>query len=299
MTIKHIVISGGGPTLIQSLAALQTLEEKSHLDMKNIESIYGTSAGAIVGTFICLKYDWETINDYIIKRPWHEVFPIKVQNIFDAYTKKGIFDSKIIEKCFKPLFDAKEIPLDISLKDFFAYSKIDLHFFTFDINSYAITNISHYTHPDLSLIVAIQMTCAIPLLMTPVCIDGACYIDGGVVCNYPLHYCIDSGKDTDEIIGIRNNYSNDKTEINSDSTLLDFLLTFLYKAIFSGSTDDKQPQIKNEILCDCKYMSLTVFKEALGSSSVRKKIFNDGVEAANAFLLRLNDGVKELSETGL
>jgi predicted acylesterase/phospholipase RssA len=64
--------------------------------MKNIESIYGTSAGAIVAVMISLRYDWDTINDYIIKRPWHDVFPIKIQNILDAYTKKGIFDIKTV-----------------------------------------------------------------------------------------------------------------------------------------------------------------------------------------------------------
>jgi predicted acylesterase/phospholipase RssA len=79
MTIKHLVISGGGPIMVQILGAIQHLEQHNFVDMKNIESIYGTSAGAIVGILICLKYDWETINDYIIKRPWQDVFPIKVQ----------------------------------------------------------------------------------------------------------------------------------------------------------------------------------------------------------------------------
>ena len=125
MTIKHLVISGGGPIMIQILSAIQELEEKKFLDTKNIESIYGTSAGAIIAVLIALKFDWETINDYIIKRPWQDVFPVKIQNILDAYTKKGIFDFKTIEKCFKPLFDAKDIPLDISLNDFYELSKID------------------------------------------------------------------------------------------------------------------------------------------------------------------------------
>jgi predicted acylesterase/phospholipase RssA len=74
--------------------------------LDNIESIYGTSAGAIVSILIALKYDWETLNDYIIKRPWHELFSINVKNIFDAYTNKGIFNRTIFEKCFKPFFDA-------------------------------------------------------------------------------------------------------------------------------------------------------------------------------------------------
>ena len=81
MTIKHLVISGGGPSLIQTLGALQYLEKNKFIDLNNIETIYGTSAGAIIGTMICMKYDWETINDYVIKRPWHDVFKMNVEDI--------------------------------------------------------------------------------------------------------------------------------------------------------------------------------------------------------------------------
>ena len=52
MTIKHLVISGGGPTMFQSLGAIQYLEQNGYLNLNNIETIYGTSAGAFVSVFI-------------------------------------------------------------------------------------------------------------------------------------------------------------------------------------------------------------------------------------------------------
>jgi len=284
MTIKHLVISGGGPIMIQILGAIQHLEKNEIVDMKNIESIYGTSAGAIVGVLICLKFDWETINDYIIKRPWQDVFPIKVQNIFDAYTKKGIFDIKTIEKCFKPLLDAKDIPIDINLEDFFKLSNIELHLYSFEINDYKVDDISHLTHPKLSLMTAIQMTCGLPILVTPVCVDNKCYIDGGMACNYPLNYCIESGKKPDEILGFKNKYSDEKENVNSDSTILDFLLSFLFKAVFSVNTDRNQQQIKNEVTCDAHYLSFDVLKNTLSNIEVRRDLFKNGTETAKKFI---------------
>ena len=62
MTIKHLVFSGGGPIMIQILGAIQEIEKKNFFYLNNIESIYGTSAGAIIGVLICLKFDWETKN---------------------------------------------------------------------------------------------------------------------------------------------------------------------------------------------------------------------------------------------
>jgi len=303
MTIKHLVISGGGPIMIQVLAAIQHLEQNSFLSLDTIESIYGTSAGAIVGVLMCLKYDWETINDYIIKRPWQDVFPVKVQNIFDAYTKKGLFDSKTIEKCFKPLLDAKDIPMDIHLEDFYKLSNIELHFFSFEINEYKVQDISYLTHPTLPLMTAIHMTCALPVLVNPVCIENKCYIDGGLACNYPLNYCIESGKLPDEILGFKNKYSDEKNNINSESTLLDFLLSFLFKAVFSVNTDHNQPQLKNEVVCDAKYLNIDVLRSALSNIEVRRGLFTNGTESAASFLsnlqiqAQLQDGIQELSES--
>jgi predicted acylesterase/phospholipase RssA len=285
MVIKHLVISGGGPTMIQIIGAIQQLETDKFLDMSLIETIYGTSAGAIVAILLCLKFDWETINDYIIKRPWQDVFAIKVENIFDAYSKKGIFDLKTIEKCFKPLLNAKEIPLNINLEEFYDFSKIEIHLYSFEINEYKIEDISYLTHPKLSLLTAIQMTCGIPLLVKPVFIDNKCYIDGGISCNYPLNFVIISGKKSDEILGFKNKYRTHNDYINEESTLLDFLLKFLFKAIFSLNTDDKQPFIKNEILCDTDYLNITTLKCALSEIDIRKKLLNDGIDTAIQFLL--------------
>ena len=299
MTIKHLVISGGGPIMVQVLGAIQYLEQNQFVIMDNIETIYGTSAGAIVGILICLKFDWETINDYIIKRPWHDVFPFKVQSIFDAYTKKGVYDIKTIEKCFKPLFDAKDIPMDINLEDFYKLTNVELHMFSFEINEYKIQDISHLTHPKLSLMLALQMTSALPLLITPVCIDDKCYIDGGMSCNYPLSYCIESGKKPDEILGFKNKYGENKNFINSESNILDFLLSFLFKAVFSVSTDNIQPIIQNEVLCDAQYLNFDIIRTALSNVEVRKDLFNNGKQSGASFLSKLENSVQELTEGSL
>jgi hypothetical protein len=291
MTIKHLVISGGGPIIIQILGALQHLELNKFIDLNNIESIYGTSAGAIIGILICLKYDWETINDYIIKRPWQDVFQIKIQNLFDIYNKKGIFDLKTIEKCFKPLFDAKDISININLDNFYKLTKIELHMYSFEINEYKICDISYLTHPNLSLMTAIQMTCGLPVLVTPVFIDDKCYIDGGMSTNYPLNFCIKSGKNEDEILGFKNKYHDKKEIIHSELTIFDFLLNFLFKAVFCINTDNNQPKIKNEIILDVQNLTFDILKNALSDIEIRRNLLKNGTETANIFLSNLDDSV--------
>jgi len=296
MTIKHLVISGGGPIMIQTLGAIQHLEQSGFLNLADIQSIYGTSAGAIVGTLICLKYDWETINDYIIKRPWHDVFHIKVQRVFDAYTKKGIFDIEVVKKCFKPLLAAKDIALDINLADFYKYSGIELHFFAFDVNEYKVHNISYLTHPNLELLTALQMTCGLPVLMTPVIMENKCFIDGGMTSNYPLDFCIEAGHNPDEILGFKNKYVENENIIKEESTLLDFVLAFLFKAVLSFNTENRQPCIKHEVICDTQHLNMELLKTALSSVDVRRKLFDSGTESAKTFLQVLEEATGERIE---
>ena len=103
-------------------------------------------------------------------------------------------------------------------------------------------------------------------------------------CNYPLNFCIESGKQPDEILGFKNKYSESKNNITSESTLLEFLLSFIYKAVFSLSTDKIQPEIQNEVICDVSHLNFEFLKNSISSVDVRKDLFESGVNSGKTFL---------------
>lgn len=288
MVLKHLVISGGGPTLIHTLGAIQHLSENNIIDMNAVETIYATSAGAVIAIILCLKFNWDVVDDYILNRPWHDVFDININVIFEAYSKQGLFNKKTIEKCIKPLFNAKDVDLEINMLDFYVLTKIELHFFTFEINEFKLVDVSHKTHPSLSVLQALHMTSAIPIIISPVCIDGKCYIDGGIACNYPLLKCIEHTKELDNIIGFKNHYENyGKDIVNKETNIFDFIMNFLFKLIYNLSSSDPTYEIKHEIVCNTKMMSLTSIRTTLSSQEVRKKMFKDGIETSKHFLQTL------------
>ena len=291
MTIKHLVFSGGGPIMIQFLGAIQTLEKQEYLNMKNIKSIYGTSAGAALGVMLALQFDWDTLTNYIIKRPWHDVFPLNVQNILDCYSKKGLFDQKTIEQCFRPLFNAKDIPMDIQLEDFYNITHIELHFFTFEINQYKLEDVSYKNYPSLPVMTAIQMTCALPVLISPVCMEDKCFMDGGAVCNYPFLQSICEAELHHEILGFKNNYVERKIACDEDSNLFDYLLNFLFKAIFQNNQIPDNEHIKNgnELVCDASYLSFDILNSALSNVDVRRELFEKGSQSAFLYLQEKNN----------
>ena len=83
--IKHLVISGGFYNGIKMYGALHELSKREFYNIENIESIYCTSIGSLIGTLLSLKIDTSIIYDYIHKRPWYKIS--KIKNI--SFQKKG------------------------------------------------------------------------------------------------------------------------------------------------------------------------------------------------------------------
>jgi predicted acylesterase/phospholipase RssA len=162
---------------------------------------------------------------------------------------------------------------------------------SFEINDYKIQNISYKSHPNLGILNAVHMSSALPVLISPVFIDDKCFMDGGIACNYPLNFCIDSGKSPDEIIGFKNKYPDKRSGINNDSTLLDYILHFLYKSVFNVQNNYIQPIIKNEVICDTEHLSLDNMKNALSNVEVRRELFMKGKEFASTFLNNLENSI--------
>lgn len=309
MTIKHLIIAGGGILGLQYMAALEHLNKAGYWLRENIESIYATSIGTFIGTVICLNYDWETVNKYFIERPWQDVFKINGKQILDSFYNKGIYDKKIMDIVFKPLLEAKDLSLNITLKEFFEYSKIEFHLYTFDQNKFETTDLSYKTHPNLPLTQAILMSCAIPGIFTPTIMDGGCYIDGGAMDNYPIRYCLknnliindkddtestDPRDSTDEMLGITfyRDYDDPETFknmfITEESTLLDFAIAFfansMNKLFYKTVRVDS---IKNQVNCqtDGQFASIDAMKEFIKSAEIRASWLQKGYEDGVRFLL--------------
>lgn len=294
MPIKHLVIAGGGPIGLQFLGALEHLNKNDFWKIEDIESIYATSIGTIIATFICLKYDWETLNKYIIERPWHDAFKLNGKQIFDAFYNKGLYDKKLAEIVFKPLLEAKDLSLSITLREFYEYSKIEFHLYTFELNKFETVDISYKTHPDLLLMQAITMSSALPGIFMPTILDNGCYIDGGVMSNYPLTYCLKEHTNPDEILGVTfyrsiqdettNAYKNNI--ITEESSVLDFSIGFFINAMNYIYKNIKKDKIENQIECinDDNFLTLDVIQISINSQKMRKEWIDKGINDAKLFL---------------
>lgn len=230
--IKHIVCSGGGVTGFAFYGAIKESYKQGIWHIDNINTIYGTSVGSIFAVILTLKYDWDTLDDYLIKRPWQNVFKFNLYSIFESLQRRGIFGRETIVDLFLPLFNGKDISIDITMLELYELTQIEVHMFATDINIFHITDISYKTHPNWKVVDAVYSSCAIPIIFSPFFKDNSCYCDGGLLTNYPLKECIDNGAAPEEVIGLCHIYNSEHIEsVSVESSLLDYVMTIIKKLL--------------------------------------------------------------------
>lgn len=288
--IKHLVIGGGGPNGIITYGALSQLSKLGFWELTNIECIYGCSIGSLLGVIISLGYPCEWIDDYLIKRPWDKLLKESKVPISDINSHRGLITNNFIIELMVPLLNAKDLLCTISLKDLYEYNHIDIHMFTVDMNSKSLEKIdlSYKTHPTLLLTTALAMSMAIPIMFQPILLNTECYIDGGIINNFPLYDCIDFTKcDLNEILAIRITYTTYIIPPITESTSLIEMLYILIKKMASSVSETRhQPTIKN--IVDCKTddsFSPELWLLGLSSEQKRNELLLQGYEFARIFLV--------------
>jgi NTE family protein len=290
MTIKHLVLSGGGPIGLRFIGILEELNSSNYWCFNDVETIYGTSIGSVIGAFMCLKYDWDILKKYIIERPWSDAFKLNGKQIFDAYYKKGLYDKGFMEIIFKPLLRAKGLDLNITLKEFYEYSKIELYVYSFELNNFETVEVSYKTHPELTLMEALTMSCALPGLFMPLIIEDKCYIDGGVMLNYPVNYAL-KRYNKDEILGI--NFKNSlKTNylINEESNILEFVIKLSTNVMNYITNTVPLEYLEQEIVCESEtnILSLDSIMETISNIERRRSLINEGIEDGKKYLFGIS-----------
>ena len=216
MVIKHLVISGGYHLFTYILGSLHKLESNDIFDISNIETIWCVSSGSFVAICISLLkgyrdkitedtsdilLSWDVIEKYIEERPWSYLFINPSFSIYDIIDKKGIYDEIIIHSMIEPFLKLLDLPLTITLEKFYEYTKVEIHFYSFDIYQFQMIDISYKTYPNMTLVDAMYVTASVPFLSIPHIEYNKCFIDGGCIINYPICYALKRVTNSEEILG--------------------------------------------------------------------------------------------------
>ncbi|BAV06492.1 NTE family protein [Filimonas lacunae] len=175
-TYRPFVLSGGGARGYAHLGVLKAFSEK-HIYP---EAIAATSSGSMIAAFICDGYTPDEVNTLFhstklsLSMQWNNL-------------KSGLLSLKTVEQVLKTYlrsttFEQLKIPLYITATNY--------------------TNGTRAVFSKGPIIPAIMAASSIPILFSPVTIEGIPYVDGGLSGNLPAEVLVPQYRD---IIGVHVN----------------------------------------------------------------------------------------------
>lgn len=292
--IKNLILSSGGVhSVLYQLGALKKLIEKKRIELNNVEKIYGTSAGSVVGFILCLDIDIQVIIDYIIERPWDKIFDFKIENVMNIYDEIGLFGIEIYKTAFVPIFKTCNLNIDITLNEFFNKTKKELVVYATNYENFTPTGFSYKTHPNMLLIEALYMSSTIPFLK-PMKYNDIYYIDGVYSSRFPINHFLDNNKDVDvnDIFGL--NIINCRNDINCNKEkhdIFSFNANLIYKLLKKINRKEiENYNIPNKLTLFTSKDATNIFS-FINKKEIREKSFSEGYEQAGVYLINI---IKEL-----
>ena len=187
LNITHLVLSGGGMRGVVYIGAIRHLYiENLH---RNITHIAANSIGSFVALCITFKLTIEEIEEIIYNsKDDKELCCIPTKNYYRLISKLGLSSVSYFMEHLKKRLRIK-YPDAFAAATFREISQrfgVNLYFSTTNINRCENRIFSIEDTPDVSVFTACEASMAIPLLFTPVVIDGEHYYDGAFTNNFPI-----------------------------------------------------------------------------------------------------------------
>jgi NTE family protein len=195
---QTICMEGSGVRAFAYIGALQELEKAKKLE--DLQIIYGTSGGSIIGALYAAGYSPAEMENYtqqfkmswITGNTWQ-----RLTGVFSANKNLGFFKANEFEKWMDKMFYLKTNIEHITFRQLKEITHIDLHIICTDIANQAIVDFGDKEYENFSVATAVRASMAVPIMVRPVLLDSKnnktskakatkILVDGGLLYNNPF-----------------------------------------------------------------------------------------------------------------
>jgi len=187
---KRVSLSGGGVKGLAQLGVLHYFFEQGKYDPEIVEVYSGTSVGSSIALLLICGYAPMEIFTYVYKTV-KLIDSSQTESIWNVFEKTGLFPVEIFTDKVQELVKDKMgfIPTLFDLKKI---TKKTLITTTVNITREKPIQFSPDSHPKLSCIDAVKMSCNLPCIFQKIVREGDIYVDGGLADGFPISH-IDDG----------------------------------------------------------------------------------------------------------
>ena len=272
--IKSIIISGGGHSVFTFYGIIKQALQSKYIVYENLESLYGTSAGSLICLLIALNIETEVLDNYLINKPWQELFHLTFDSFMHLYETFGIFNNDIFVDIFSHLFAYKELDVNITFEEFYQYNNLDIHLYSTKLENLEYTDFNHLTTPKMKVLDAIHASCAVPFIFPPYKQDTAYYLDGSIMIDLPLEPAL-TKHDKEEVLVIKK--FSESIVLKENPNLLDYMgfvfVNLIHKIIICNNQ-----HIENLIVVKDNIVSLDDILQMASQKEKRNNAIQSGVD---------------------
>lgn len=272
---KNLVLSGGSVRGIAHLGAIKKLVDENLIDLNNIESIAGSSVGALIGILLALQFTIDQIWDFVLSIDMKKIAGVDLLMLFsDCGVNTGNIIRDILEEILTKTTNIK----NITFKQLFEITKISITIVGSCLTTKEVVYFNHINTPDFIVSTAVRISISMPGYFTPVIIDGKKYIDGSILNNYPMNL-YESNLDRTIGIIICGDYDTDYKY--PEEYFMAVINLFLHN--YYNIMKDKY---KDNTICINKIKNLSIFNFDIDSET-KKELYRCGFEATEEFIERI------------
>lgn len=240
-SIKYnCVFGGGGIRGMCYIGAVKALQEFGI----EINSIAGSSVGAVFAAFLAVGYSYEEIKQLFFDFNFNMFRDINI-NLFsnDLSLSKGeIFLDWLREKFEYKLYGAvssKQNRQIVKFKDL----DIDLNILTIDLNTNTPYIFSKETTPDEEVAVAVRASAGLPGLMKPIFYNNLLLVDGDLIKSWPAWKIYENLNSSDSrILEFRLEGSRDGSDIKNPMDYVNSIINTIWylstENVFNNYSDN-------------------------------------------------------------
>ncbi len=284
-----LVFSSGGIRGLAHVGAIQVLGSVGWVG-NNVRTIVGTSAGAIMGMLLALRYTPDEIVH--LARKWDystlSEFGIYPSRLLSLHRTLGLVNSAQSPLCkfIQTVVQNSRVARgdkDLTLGTLHQRTGTELVVCATDTWTSLPVYFGPMTHPDMAVATAVRASCNIPFYFTPV--DGR-YVDGALVDHYPFSW---TNAPVGRIIGVvivdEDTEDDDEFETpKSTPRPANSIWDYVRRLVRSVESNGTRRFLSS---ADVEERSIVVrCARGVGAYSRREEYLDAGVRAARAFVAR-------------
>ena len=252
-----IVIAGGGTNVFNLVGGIKYCLENNIINLNDIDTFIGTSAGSFASTMLALKFNIEDIIDVYVNDISKKLnFNFKNIYITERINEKSIYSNKVLIESYEQIFikhNDGQIPTLLDIKN--KHGK-NIIYTVFNLTKNKLEYINYENSPDLLVTHACAMSSCIPFVFNPIEYNKCFYIDGGIKSNYSVE--VTEEYPDKKFIGFGLTFLSNYSKMN--------IFEFLFYFIFENSRKYQVTKIKKSTNCYSYCMSIVYDDDRDGES---------------------------------